>query len=360
MAGIKYCNWTGATPRIASVLTPLNDKNLRLAAQIGVTDVVYYDMDAMPDTVEELVALRQQCEAYNLRLSAIEGGPPMDLIVQGKPGRDEQLEHFKKCIRAMGEAQIPILCAAGYNFMPWSFRVGRTSYEVPIRGGALSSEWKWSDFDDSVRTAEGETTHEDMWANFEYFLKAVVPVAEAAGVYLACHPDDPPFPRIRGLARIMTTPDAFERMCSIVDSPHNGITFCQGCFSEMGVDIPDTIKRLGHRVHFVHFRDVKGNAQDGFVETFQDDGQTDMHAALAAWRDVGFNGIIRPDHVPLLPDFEHAHADEEKARGYTSGKASGYTMVGRIFAVGYMRALFQAVFGKERGSHSQQALRPDT
>ena len=161
---------------------------------------------------------------------------------------------------------------------------------------------------------------------------------------------------MRGLARVMNSPEAFERLLGLVDSPHNGITFCQGCFSEMGVDIPATVRRLGHRVHFVHFRDVKGNAKDGFVEEFQDSGQSDMHAALCAWRDVGFNGIVRPDHVPLLPDFEAPHADEEKAKGYVSGKASGYTMVGRIFAVGFMRGLWHAVFGKDRGSHSAQAL----
>ena len=241
---------------------------------------------------------------------------------------------------------MPILC---YNFMPWSFRVGRTSYSVDIRGGAVSSEWRHKDFDDSIRYDEGETSHEVMWANLKYFLEAVVPVAERCGVYLAMHPDDPPIPRVRGLARIMTSPDAFERMLSLVDSPHNGITFCQGCFSEMGVNIPSTIRRLGHRVHFVHFRDVIGGADD-FVETFQDEGQTDMHAALQAWKDVGFNGIIRPDHVPLLPGIEQGHDVGFKAAGYFSGRASGYTMMGRLFAVGYMRGLMDAVFGRDTSS----------
>ncbi|EDQ88149.1 uncharacterized protein MONBRDRAFT_26748 [Monosiga brevicollis MX1] len=348
-----YANYAGDTPRIALVVTPFSDENLQLAAQIGATDVIYYDMDKMPSTAAELKELVQRCARFNLRLSAVEGGPPMDLIVQGKPGRDEQLEFYKQCIRAMGEAQIPVLC---YNFMPWQFRVGRTSYEVPIRGGALSSEWRWEDFDDTVRTDAGETSHEDMWQNLEYFLKAVIPVAEEAGVYLACHPDDPPFPRVRGLARILTSPEAFERMLHLVDSPHNGITFCQGCFSEMGIDLPEVVRRLGHRAHFVHFRDVQGTAKDGFVETFQDDGQTDMLEALRAWRDVGFNGIVRPDHVPLLPTVEEGHAVGEKARGYFSGKASGYTMMGRIYAVGYMRGLWHAVYGKERGSVRNQQL----
>eukprot|EP00049_Salpingoeca_infusionum_P006975 m.113503 g.113503 ORF g.113503 m.113503 type:complete len:366 (-) comp13517_c0_seq1:210-1307(-) len=348
-----YSNYAGSAPRIASVLTPLDDENLQLAAQIGITDIVYYDMDKMPSTATELLKARQQCERFGLRLSAIEGGPPMDKIVRGIDGRDEQIEHFKTCIRAMGEAQIPILC---YNFMPWSFRVGRTSYEVPIRGGALSSEWRWEEFDDTLRTSEGETTHEDMWANMGYFLKAVVPVAEECGVYLACHPDDPPVPKVRGLARILTSVEAFERMFAIVDSPHNGLTFCQGCFSEMGVNIPETIHKIGHRAHFVHFRDVKGTATDGFVETFQDEGQTDMVAALTAWRDIGFNGIIRPDHVPLLPTIEKGHRTGEKAQGYFSGKASGYTMMGRLFAVGYMRGLFDAVLGREASSAAKQGL----
>lgn len=196
----------------------------------------------------------------------------------------------------MGEAGIPILC---YNFMPWEFRVGRTSYcvrsggtggpwlililQVPIRGGALSSEWRFDQFDNS-ETFEGASA-EQMWRNYEHFLKEVVPVCETSGVYLAVHPDDPPMASIKGLSRILNCPEDFERLLSLYDSPHNGITFCQGCFSEMGVDVPATIRRLGHRTHFVHFRDVVGTA-DSFVETFQDEGQTDMHSALQAWKTV--------------------------------------------------------------------------
>lgn len=123
----------------------------------------------------------------------------------------------------------------------------------------------------------------------------------------------------------------------------------------MGIDLPTAIQTLGKRVHFVHFRDVRGTAAEGFVETFQDDGQTDMFAAMQAWKDVGFTSIMRPDHVPLLPGYEDGHAVEEKARGYFSGHASGYTMVGRIFAVGYMRGLMQAVFGKDKGGYIYQA-----
>lgn len=121
------------------------------------------------------------------------------------------------------------------------------------------------------------------------------------------------------------------------------------------MNIPDTIRRLGKNVHFVHFRDVIGT-KDKFIETFQDEGQTDMLAALQAWKEVGFTGPIRPDHVPLLPTLETGHDVGEKAVGYFSGKASGYTMMGRLFAVGYMRGLMHAVFGKELGSAKAQSL----
>eukprot|EP00055_Hartaetosiga_balthica_P017719 m.121958 g.121958 ORF g.121958 m.121958 type:complete len:207 (+) comp9385_c2_seq4:66-686(+) len=109
----SYSNYDGETARIASVLTPLDDKNLRLAAQIGITDVVYYDMDTMPSTVNELVAIRERCASFGLRLSCVEGGPPMNEIVQGRDKKkvDEQIDHFNKCIRAMGKANIPILCS---------------------------------------------------------------------------------------------------------------------------------------------------------------------------------------------------------------------------------------------------------
>eukprot|EP01116_Phalansterium_solitarium_P004189 TRINITY_DN15101_c0_g1_i1.p1 TRINITY_DN15101_c0_g1~~TRINITY_DN15101_c0_g1_i1.p1 ORF type:complete len:358 (+),score=19.31 TRINITY_DN15101_c0_g1_i1:207-1280(+) len=329
--------------RIALVLTPLNDNNLALAAQLSVTDIIYYNMDTMPTTVEELQKYKDWVNSYGLRLTAVEGGPPMDKIVLAKPGRDEQLEVYKQCIRNMGKVGVPILC---YNFMPWSFRVGRTSYETSIRGGALSSAFRWADFDDSLRTEDGETTHEEMWANLEYFLKAVIPVAEEAGVFLALHPDDPPIPKMRGLARIMNNPDDIQRLLDLYPSKHNGITFCQGTFSEMGVDIPSTIRRFAGRIHFVHFRDVCGHAHE-FVETFQDDGQTDMLEAMRAYRDIGFSGPIRPDHVPLLVG-EEGHTIGDKAKGYFSGKASGYTMMARLFAVGYIRGLIEAVTDEKR------------
>jgi mannonate dehydratase len=118
-----------------------------------------------------------------------------------------------------------------------------------------------------------------------------------------------------------------ERLIRLVPSARNGVCFCQGTLAAAGGDILRSIHRLGTAIHSVHFRDIRGTA-DRFVETFHDDGPTDMVAAMAAYRAIGFHGPIRPDHVPQLEGEEGE---------------PGYTMLGRLFAWGYLRGLMQAV-----------------
>lgn len=313
--------------KIGLVIMPETDSNLRLAEQLGVTEMVYYDMTGMPDQAEELRAAQERVARFGLNISVVEGGPPTDKIILHKEGRDAQIEHFKRCLQAMGKAGIKTLC---FDWMPSSQGVVRTDFEYPLRGGALTSRFEMSDFDDTTRTMEGESTEEQMWDDLEYFYQRVLPAAEDAEVYLALHPDDPPLSPLQGLSRIMRSPEAFERLFQLFPSPSNGMTFCQGCFSEMGTDLPITIRRFADRIRFVHFRDVRGRA-DSFYETFHDDGQTDMAAAMRAYREVGFEGVIRPDHVPVMEGANRDEADE------------GYTMLGRLYAVGYMRGLMEAI-----------------
>jgi mannonate dehydratase len=270
-----------------------------------------------------LIAEKQRVARYGLNLSVVEGGPPTTRIILHKDGRDEQIEYWKRCIDAMGKAGIDAVC---YDWMPPAQGVLRTSFDVPSRGGALVSGFRLADYDNAARTDEGETTDEQMWDDLEYFLRRVIPAAEGAQVRLAMHPDDPPLSPLQGLARIIGSPAAFDRLFEIAPSEANAMTFCQGCFAEMGVDVPATIRHFKNRIAFAHFRDVRGSADD-FVETFHGDGRTDMLAAMRAYREIGFEGVIRPDHVPLLDGVDRGEADE------------GYTMLGRLHAVGYMQGL---------------------
>jgi mannonate dehydratase len=178
-------------------------------------------------------------------------------------------------------------------------------------------------------TEAGIVGEEQLWDAFAYFLEQVIPVAERAGVKLALHPDDPPLSPIRGVSRIFRGVDAFRRAIEMRPSPCNGITFCQGNFKAMGADIPTAIRQFSQlgAMHFVHFRDVRGTAER-FVETFHDDGPTDMLAAMRTYQEVGFDGVMRPDHVPTLEG--------------DANDTPGYTTRGRLYAIGYMRGLQEA------------------
>ncbi len=149
-------------------------------------------------------------------------------------------------------------------------------------------------------TEYGTVTAERIWENMEMFLKKVVPVAEKAGVKLAVHPDDPPVSPIRDVARILITPDALQRVIDLVPSPNNGITFCQGTISSMNADVPTEIRRFGRQkaIHFVHFRDIAGTPEN-FVETFHEDGRTDMFEAIRAYKR---GRLHRPDARRPRPD----------------------------------------------------------
>ena len=170
-------------------------------------------------------------------------------------------------------------------------------------------------------------TPEQLWQQLEQLLNDLLPVAEQCGVTLAMHPDDPPLPELLGKPRIMHTVESFERLVKLAPSTKNAICFCQGSFATMNVDISAAIRRLGRHVGYVHFRDVRGTPQS-FTETFHDNGPTDMASAMRAFREIGFDGPLRPDHVPQLVGEEDGEA--------------GYTMLGRLFAYGYIRGLMHA------------------
>jgi len=317
--------------KLSVMLTPLSDINLALAAQAGADGIVvpYPGLDP-----EELLRTCRQVEAFGLRVLAVERRIPHSKFVHNLPGRDEQIQDFVQLIRNVGEAGIPILC---YNWMPdddWQ----RTALELPERGGARVTGFDMgspasipkNDEYDAVDRAGKVTSEQELWENLDYFLQRVLPVAEASGVKLAMHPDDPPITPLRGQPRILTDVEGMERLLALAPSPANGICFCQGTFaSRDDVDIVDGIRRLGPNIVFVHFRDVLGGGNK-FRETFIDNGKTDMAAAMRAYLALEHSEelCIRPDHVPTLQTESNEHP--------------GYETLGRLHALGYMKGLIDA------------------
>ena len=279
-----------------------------------------------PD-VADLLATKTKIEAHGLKIVGIEGFLPIEKIKTGTDTDGAELRAMKVLIEQMGEAEIPLLC---YNFMAGTDWV-RTRLDAPERGGARVTAFSLDEAEKAMSLNSVETSistdpisAEVLWENLEALLKELIPVAEKAGVTLAMHPDDPPLPEFSGKARIMNSVENFERLFALVPSERNAMCFCQGTYATMGVDIPTTIDRLGNHIAYVHFRDVRGTAES-FVETFHDNGPTDMAAAIRSLKNAGFTGPIRPDHVPEM----EGDADGEP----------GYTMLGRLFAFGYIRGL---------------------
>ena len=313
--------------QLTSVVTPFTDDNLQLLSQIGVTHVtIRYPGKAL----DCLMAIKGRVEKFGLSIAAIEGYLPIENIKLGNAQFDAEIVEMKELLRNMQAAGIPFAC---YNFMAGTDWV-RTKLDERERGGALVTGFDVDQAEQAVSLSEttqqqndGPISAEELWTNLERFLKELVPVAEECGVTLAMHPDDPPLDTFIGKARIMNSVEGFERLMQLVPSPANAICFCQGTFAEMGVDLPSAIQQLGPHIKYVHFRDIKGT-RERFVETFHDNGPTDMYATIKAYQQIGFTGPIRPDHVPQLV-------------GEEAGDP-GYTMQGRLHAFGYMQGLIEA------------------
>ena len=313
--------------RLASVLTPLNDHHLRLAAQCGVEEItVRYPGTVLSRLGEE----KRWIESYGMKLGIVEGYLPIEKLKLGRDEEGQEMAAMKKLLETMGELEIPLLC---YNFMAGTDWV-RTRLDQPERGGARVTAFDVRDAERAMslsattaKIAADPISAEALWANLERMLGELLPVAEKAGVTMVMHPDDPPLAEFAGKARIMNSIENLERLMQVAPSKYHGLCFCQGTVAAMGVDVATAIRRLGPHIRYVHFRDVRGTA-DSFAETFHDNGPTDMVAAMRAYHEIGFAGPMRPDHVPQLD-------------GEESGEP-GYTMMGRLFAYGYMRGLMQA------------------
>ncbi|MGD9713383.1 MAG: mannonate dehydratase [Thermomicrobiales bacterium] len=321
-------DWTlTLAEHLPAIPTPLWNLAKQAGVTAAVTSIPERPGDPPPWDFTHLLWLKQEFADRGLDLQVIESAPSFhELIKRGAPERDQMIDRFCEMIENMGRVGIPVMC---HNFMAvhgWM----RTSMAIPARGGSLVTGYDHRLMAHAPLTEFGEITEDQLWENMTAFLQKVVPVAERAGVFLAVHPDDPPVSPIRGIGRILTSVDALQRVIDLVPSPHNGITFCQGSISTMNVDVPAEIRRFGAQkaIHFVHFRDVTGTP-DNFVESFHALGRTDMFEAIRAYRDSGYTGPVRVDHVPSMEGEANEHP--------------GYEVLGRLYALGYLTGLIEGV-----------------
>ena len=249
-------------------------------------------------------------------------------IKQGLPGRDEQVEKVCKTIRNIGRAGIDKLA---YLWILLD-TVHRTELTPTGRGGAVVSKYDHRLMENAPLADIGAFDEAQVWATLTYFLEAIIPVAEEAGVMLALHPDDPPVPNIAGVDRAIRSVDAYKRVIDIVDSPSNGLEFCQGCIGEMCEDPEDVYAAIHYfasrkRIAYVHFRNVRGTIPT-FEETFIDEGKVDMLRAMRTYKEAGYEGLFMVDHSPhLVGDSRWAHS-------------------GRAYAIGYIKGLLKCVEGE--------------
>lgn len=280
-----------------------------------------------PWDYDSLATSKQIFKDNGLALIGLEGDQfNMDRIKLGLPGREEDVQRYCQMLENMGRLNIRLLC---YNFMAgigWF----RTHTAIEARGGAWVNGFDIQTAQELPLTAAGLVTEEQIWKNYTWFLERVLPAAERAGVKLALHPDDPPVSPLRGIGRIFTNANGIRKALSMADSDFHGLTFCQGTYTTMAEDVKALITEFGRagKIFFVHIRDVEGNSEN-FKETFHDDGPTDMPDMLKAYREVGFTGPLRSDHVPSMDGDDNTQ--------------HGYTVNGSLFGIGYIKGMMDAL-----------------
>lgn len=328
-----------------------DDRTAAFAHQLGLPGVQFHTPNLLPGedgywSLAELRALRERCDADGLAIDGLENVPLAHFwkVQRGAPGRDEQLDNYRTTIRNMAAVGIDVL---GYNFLP-TF-VWRTDMAAPGRGGAMVTAFDLAEIGAGnalagYRLSPTEPlpepiTDEQMWANHQYFLDAVLPVAEEVGVRLALHPDDPPVDTpLGGAARIFNSPASLVKAREQAGgSTAWGIDFCLGTVSEMGGEaavneVIDTLGPVGAIV-YVHFRDVQGTVP-AFTECFLGEGNYSPARVIRRLHDAGFDGFMIDDHVPAMVGDPDTWLD-------TSSEA--YCSRGRAHAIGYLQGVLDAL-----------------
>ena len=371
--------------KLVEFVPPVKHPLWKLCLQMGITEVIVKvnpDLTGLPDPwrYETLSGIVGGLKAEGLNVVGLEGDPfDMSPVKQfGEEGitpemREETISHYRELLESMGRLGIKLLC---YNFM-----VGTGWARTGVRegrGGAMATYFSLRDLSTGLTGLSGLSdtannpvnlvnpvkkhnliiSHDQVWENYEYFIRSVMPTAEKCGVRMGLHPDDPCLDSLGGYARIFGSIEAYDRAYSIYPSPSNAVTFCQANFKLMFSDVPsqtaepnssadsassrlcvrnnptETLcafaRHFGKRIAFIHVRDVEGDKTD-FTELFHDQGDTDQFALMRTYRELGLDVPVRGDHVPEM----------EGDRKLVEDAIPGYFNMGRLFANGYLKALLK-------------------
>ena len=238
----------------------------------------------------------------------------------GDEYRDECIEKVIKMFECMDKLDIRTIC---FN---WMAHIGwlRTNISIKERGDALVTGFNIDDF----KPIDKKITSDELWDNYSYFINAVIPYAEKYNVRLALHPDDPPLAKLGDVERIMVSYENIKKAINIVDSPNLGVTMCQATYCMMGEDLYKVIPELADKIFFVHFRNAVGN-KFKFRESFHDNGIIEMANIMKLYKQCNVDVPIRVDHVPLM-------AGEKQ-------ETAGYTALGRLYAIGYLKGILETI-----------------
>ena len=319
---------------------PSTDEHFAFFARYGIHNICgkpEVSGGRLYSTVDELEALKAMAARHQLQVDLVEPvllpSSHIDreahpaIMLADSPERDRDIEAFQNLIRNCAKAGLP---AIKYNMsLLGVLRVG----DVPGRGDARYLEWDAATARPKTPlTKAGPVNADAFWERITYFLDRVVPVANEYKVRIACHPHDPGVPPqgYQGIDRVLGTIDGLKRFVGIRESAYHGLNFCQGTISEdltdPNIQIHDVIRWFGTRkkIFNVHFRNIRGH-RDKFLEVYPDEGSVDMVRALETYREVGYDGMIMPDHVPEVP------GDNGAAR-----------LASFAFCYGYIRGLLQS------------------
>jgi mannonate dehydratase len=311
------------------------EEDFQFVNQLGVEWAMTGVDDPNGHTVENYKALKAKFESHGIKIYRLANHAchNMEQVTLNLPGRDEKVAEYLNYIRTMGAAGIHYSTYAHMGNGIWS------SGREAGRGGVMARAfhlgqneagfWIKQEFHGEL-THGREYTEQELWDNYEYFIKKVVPVAEAANVYIGIHPDDPPVYKLGGIPRpIFGTFEGYRQAIEIANSPNVGMCLCVGCWLEggelMGRNVVDTIRYFGGigKLFKIHLRNVTAPIdKGGFMETFLDNGYMDMHQVVRALREVDFDGAIISDHLPAM---------------------IGGRRAAEAWSIGYIKAMVQAV-----------------